>query len=160
MTPQELKNKIKQSRITIKELAAFLRCTPQHLGAVLNGRAVLTENMQAVILNTLERFEIRAPDYAPTNWKDGGIISFPVRFTSLQWGRLLAAIPDDVDLEEILRNYALSLKTSDFGVASEKMEEWQTNPPAPCEVYPDPPHQRQLAARREGKKKKNAPPQE
>lgn len=160
MTPQELKNKVKQSRLTIKELANFLRCTPQHLGAVLNGRAVLTENMQAVILNTLERFEKRGSSYHPSCWKDGGYITFPVRFSALQWGHLLSVIPDDVDLEEVLRSYALTLKTSDFFIESEKMEQWQANPPAPETIYPDPPYYRQKAARQESKKKRNAPPQE
>ena len=160
VTPQELKNKVKQSRITIKELADFLRCTPQHLGAVLNGRAVLTENMEAVILNTLERFEKRGSSYSPSCWKDGGYITFPVRFSALQWGHLLSVVPDDVDLEEVLRSYALTLKASDFWIESEKMEQWQASPPAPNTVYPDPPYQRQKAAKREGKKKKSAPPQE
>lgn len=160
VTPQELKNKIKQARLTIKELADFLRCTPQHLGAVLNGRAVLTENMEAVIINTLERFETRGAAYRSTCWKDGGYITFPVRFSALQWSQLLSVIPDDVDLEEVLRNYALTLKTSDFWLASEKVEQWQTAPPPLDSVIPAPPYQRQKAARRQGKKKNDLPPTE
>lgn len=93
MNMQELKEKINKSGWTLKEIAAALDCTPQHLSAVLCGRARLTDKFKSRIEKVLQEIQFSNP------------VQISVSFTSAEWQCLKEGLPEDIDIQETIRDY-------------------------------------------------------
>lgn len=90
---EELKEKISRSGWTIKAIAAAVDCTPQHLSAVLCGRAKLTEKLKKKILETLTEIYCTQPIQIILNYK------------SAEWSVIKETLPPDIDIEQTLKDY-------------------------------------------------------
>lgn len=90
---QELKEKINQSGRTLKEIATAAGCTPQHLSAVLCGRARLTEKLKIRIDAVLQEIAFSSPVYIT--------LSLPYA----KWRVYMNEFPKDIDIEETLKEY-------------------------------------------------------
>lgn len=97
MERQELKERIKKTGWTIKAFAAALDCTPQHLGAVLNGRAPLTQSLKEKIEKTINEIHFTMP------------VWITVYFKSAEWETILETLPKDIDIQATLKDYILWL---------------------------------------------------
>lgn len=90
---QELKDKITRTGWSIKAFAAALDCTPQHLSAVLCGRAKLTDKFRKKIEDTLT--EIRC------TWP----VEITLHYKAAEWQTLKTSFPPDIDIEQTLKDY-------------------------------------------------------
>ncbi len=93
MDGQEMKDKIRRSGLTLKEIAERCKCTPQHLSAVQNGRARLSDKLANKIQAVLQDEAFSAPVYVT------------VRFKEEEWDILQNELPEDIDLEATIREF-------------------------------------------------------
>lgn len=93
MQPKEIRAWMKQIGLPVRVLAAHLKCTPQHLGAVLSGRSRMTENMRERIEKKIVEL---CYDYPMT-------ISFTIK--AGVWRVVREAIPFEVDIQETLQEF-------------------------------------------------------
>ena len=84
---------MKRLGLPVRVLAAHLKCTPQHLGAVLSGRSRMTDSMQERIEKKIMEICFDCP--------------MPISFTIKAglWRTWRASIPDEIDIEETLRGF-------------------------------------------------------
>lgn len=92
MDGPEIKNIMKEMGISVNFMASRLKCTRQHLGAVLNGRSRLTENMHERIFSILKE------------WGESPI-TISITMKSSSWWFLKELIPDTIDIQETLIAY-------------------------------------------------------
>lgn len=90
---QELKEKIARSGQTLKAIAAAVDCTPQHLSAVLCGRAKLTKRLRARLEDTLKEIKCTWP------------VEITLHYRAAEWQTLKMSFPPDIDIEQTLKDY-------------------------------------------------------
>ena len=103
-----IKHYLASEKLTIKEFAKIIRCTPQHLSGVLSGRIPYAESLQSKIAAEISRRNGGKSDNIShgAEWpKD--IYTIKIRFTAYEWGHILAFIPADINIEEKIRDFVL-----------------------------------------------------
>lgn len=94
-------------KMSIKDFAGIIKCTPQHLSGVLSGRLAFAESLKEKILAEIEkRNENKFSTISEKSWIND-TYSVKVRFTSWEWHNITRNLPSDLDLEEKLRDFVL-----------------------------------------------------
>lgn len=113
--PNEVKSYLAAEKLTIKEFAKMIKCTPQHLSGVLSGRLPFAESLREKIgAEISRRNSSKFSDIAKEDWL-AGCYTLKVRFTSWEWHNITEHIPSTTNLEEKIRDYVLFELLSDIG---------------------------------------------
>lgn len=89
----DIKEWLKCAGCTIKDLAISLHCTPQHLGAVLNGRANLTKSMEKKIREAVSTILLSSK------------VELKLTFSGSDMLEFKDMLPRDIDLNETIKSY-------------------------------------------------------
>ena len=100
---QELKEKIARSGQTLKAKAAAVDCTPQHLSAVLCGRARLTEKLKEKLDKSLTEI------YLEQN------VQVIINFPAAEWQVIRSGLPQDIDIEKTIKDFLWDMWSDNVG---------------------------------------------
>ena len=100
---QEIKEKIARSGQTLKAIAAAVDCTPQHLSAVLCGRARLTEKLKERLNKALTEI------YLEQN------VQLVINFPAAEWQIIRSGLPQDIDIEKTIKEFLWDMWSENIG---------------------------------------------
>lgn len=111
----EVKRYLAAEKLTIKDFAQLIKCTPQHLSGVLSGRIPFAESLrQKIGAEIIRRNRAKFSDIAKEDWLSD-CYTLKIRFTSWEWHNITERMPSSTDLEEKIRDYVLFELLSDIG---------------------------------------------
>ena len=100
---QELKEKIARSGQTLNAIAAAVDCTPQHLSAVLCGRARLTEKLKEKLDKSLTEI------YLEQN------VQVIINFPAAEWQVIRSGLPQGIDIEKTIKDFLWDMWSENVG---------------------------------------------